>query len=172
MKQLPFLFAVLALATFMGCRDSAQNTDPDHHGDHGLKGGHRHEHKAPHGGTVVILGPEEYHLEIVRDAGAGTLTAYVLDGEMEKFLRLPIGFFTVKTQVDGNERPLRFEATGSNATGEKPGDTSMFIAQADWLKTHASFEAVLESLEIRGRTYRDVRFAFPAGNETNPKSRP
>jgi hypothetical protein len=172
MKQLPVLLFVLALATLMGCRDSAQNTDPDHHGDAVSKEGHRHEHKAPHGGTVVILGPEEYHLEIVRDAGAGTLTAYVLDGEMEKFLRLPIGFFTVKTRVDGDERPLRFEATGSNATGEKPGDTSMFIAQADWLKTNSTFQAVLENLEVRGRAYRDVRFAFPAGNETTPQSRP
>ncbi len=30
--------------------------------------GHKHEHHAPHGGTAVVLGDEQYHLEFVRDA--------------------------------------------------------------------------------------------------------
>ena len=42
----------------------------------------------PHGGTPVVLGNEAYHLELVVDAASGTLQVYVLDGEMENFVRV------------------------------------------------------------------------------------
>src|ERR1022692_4220466 len=48
---------------------------------------HKHEHHPPHGGTPVVLGDEAYHIELVLDASAGTLQAFVLDGELENFIR-------------------------------------------------------------------------------------
>ena len=46
-----------------------------------------HHHHPPHGGTPVVLGNEDYHLELVLDGSTGRLQAYVLDGEMEDFVR-------------------------------------------------------------------------------------
>jgi hypothetical protein len=53
----------------------------------------------------------------------------------------------------------------NNATGEKIGDTSMFEAQADWLKAVKAFDAVLPQIEVRGTTYTNVEFNFPKGND-------
>jgi hypothetical protein len=41
-----------------------------------------HDHESKHGGTVLELGEHEGHLEVVHDRAAGTLRAYVSDGDM------------------------------------------------------------------------------------------
>jgi hypothetical protein len=125
----------------------------------------RHEHKPPHGGTPVALGDEAYHLELVRDATAGTLQAYVLDGEMENFIRTATSSFEVVASVHGAPQTLLFKPVANPVTGEIVGDTSLFEAQADWLKTMAAFDATLRSLTIRGTTFSDVKFNFPRGND-------
>ncbi len=119
---------------------------------------HHHEHKAPHGGTLVELGAEEYHLEFVREPAMGRLRAYVLDGELEKFIRLTNE--TITLQVDGQVLPLLLRAVPSNATGESVGDTSAFEAQADWLKSTNQFDAVVPGLNVRAKAYRDIRCRF------------
>ena len=125
----------------------------------------KHQHKAPHGGTPVVLGNETYHLELVREAGAGILSAYILDGEMENFIRVKAPSFEVVATVGGGKRALTFKAVANTATGETVGDTSQFDAQADWLMSTAAFDAVLTSLEIRGTKFEQVTFNFPKGND-------
>ena len=125
----------------------------------------KHEHHPPHGGTPVVLGNEAYHLELVRDAAAGKLTAYVLDGEMEEFVRAKAPTFEVVANVDGAKQTLTFHAIANVATGETVGNTSQFEAEADWLKTTATFDATLTSLEIKGTTFSAVAFNFPKGND-------
>ena len=127
----------------------------------------RHSHHAPHGGTPVVLGAELYHLEFVLDPAAGRLDAYVLDGEMENFVRSAAPSFEVVATVADAPRALHFTAVASPATGETVGDTAQFVAQADWLKTTASFDATLTRLEIRGTVFAGVRFNFPKGNDTD-----
>src|SRR5512140_2435958 len=91
----------------------------------------KHEHHAPHGGTPVALGDEAYHLEFVRDADAGKLTAYVLDGEMEEFIRVKAATLEVVATIGGAKQPLTFRAIANAATGETVGNTSQFEASAD-----------------------------------------
>ena len=125
----------------------------------------KHEHQAPHGGTPVVLGHEAYHLELIRDAIAGKLTAYVLDGEMDSFVRVKAASFEVIASGGAEKRVLVFRAIANSATGETVGDTAQFEAQADWLKSDATFEALLASLEIRGSIFTAVAFNFPRGND-------
>jgi hypothetical protein len=153
------LFAVAVLFTAAACskqQDSSATTTAHHH---------HHEHTAPHGGTAVALGDEAYHLEFVRDPAAGTLTAYVLDGHMEEFIRIDAASFNVAASVNGASHLLTFRAVANSATGETVGNTSQFEAQADWLKSTSVFDAVLENLTIRGTTFTGVSFNFPAGND-------
>ena len=124
----------------------------------------KHEHKAPHGGTAVELGEEAFHLELVAEE-PGRLSAYVLDGEMENFIRIAAPTFEIVATVGGQKQPLVFRALASTATGETVGQTSHFSAQADWLRTTPSFDAVLTSLEVRGRTFAGVPFNFSKGND-------
>ena len=126
---------------------------------------HKHEHHPPHGGTPVVLGEEAYHLELVRDAAAGKLQAYVLDGEMENFIRSADPSLQIVAFVNGKKEPLELKAVADLATGEKVGDTSLFEGQADWLKTTGEFDATLIGITIRGTKFDNVPFNFPKGND-------
>ena len=125
----------------------------------------RHEHVAPHGGTAVELGKEEFHLELVLDATAGRLTGYVLDGELESFVRIPAPSLRLNVRLNGVDQPLDLIAVANPATGEKVGDTSQFEAAAAWLKSTPRFDARLVEITVRGKTFRDLSFNFPKGNE-------
>ena len=126
---------------------------------------HKHEHKAPHGGTAIVLGDELYHVELVRNAETGTLQAFVFDGELEKFIRTSAPSLEIVATVKGAPQTLTLKAVANPATGETVGDTALFETQADWLKTTGEFDAVLKSIAIRGRTFSDVKFNFPKGND-------
>jgi hypothetical protein len=84
MKLIRLLIATAAGFVLASCSKKDPATAAGHAHDHSA---HQHEHKAPHGGTPVVLGNEAYHLEFVLDPATGKLSAYVLDGEMEKFVR-------------------------------------------------------------------------------------
>ena len=114
-----------------------------------------------------MLGAEIYHLEFILDPASGQLSAYVLDGEMENFIRIAAPSFEVVATVGGVKQTLFLAAVANYATGEKTGDTSLFATSADWLKTTKSFDAVVTQIEIRGTTFSDVKFNFPKGNDTD-----
>ncbi len=127
----------------------------------------RHEHKPPHGGTPVVLGHEEYHLELVLEAATGTVQAYVMNGELEEFVRVSAASIEVAARRPGGEETLVFNAVPNRATGETVGDTSFFTAQAEWLKTAKTFDGVLKELKVKGNVYQNVAFNFPKGNDTD-----
>ena len=158
MKRFTLLLVGLAVSLLAGCeRQSSHGPPPTSE--------HRHEHKPPHHGTPVVLGKEEYHVELLLDAPAGGLRAYIMDGELENFVRVPAQSFAVAATLGGKQEVLIFKAVANNATGEKVGDTALFEAHADWLKTNAVFDAVLRQLTVRGTTYENVAFNFPKGND-------
>lgn len=147
------LLAGLVLCTFVAC-----GKKDDHAGHHHAAA---HAHTAPHGGSLILLGEHAFNLELVHDAAAGKLTAYLLDGHAEDFVRISAPSFEITATVAGAKKKLTFNAVANPATGEKNGATSQFEATADWLKTATTFNAVLESLTIRDNRFKDVAFTFP-----------
>lgn len=161
------LVTVVALA---GCGSPKPSTpekktgdahDHDHDHDHG----HTHEHKAPHNGALVVLGDEFAHVEIVLDPADGKLTAYVLDGEAEKSVRVKQAELELKIALPGEPLTLALKAVASSLTGETVGDTSEFSAQSDKLKDVKSFDAEVVAITARGQAFNAVKFNFPKGNE-------
>ena len=133
-------------------------------GDAGVGSSAEHRHEPPHGGTGVVLGNEEHHLEFVLDAAAGKMQAYVLSAHMENFVRISAESLAVTVKLPDREETLSFKPVANSTTGETVGDTSMFDAHADWLKTQKTFDAVLKEITIKGKTYGNVAFNFPKGN--------
>jgi len=127
-----------------------------------------HEHKAPNGGTLVVLGEEFAHIEFVLNAETGSLTAYVLDAEAEKSVRVTQSELALKV-----EKPfkgtIKLSAVENSLTGEKSGDTSEFRGQSDQLKSLREFDAEIESAKVKGKEFKDVHFNFPKGNEADHK---
>ena len=159
MTMLPrSLLALLLAAGLTGCTRPAATTPAN-------APVAKHEHHPPHGGTPVVLGEELYHLELVRDAATGRLSAYVLDGEMEDFVRIAAPALEITATVDGQPRTLTLSAVANPATGETVGSTSFFEAQADWLRTTKEFDAILTKIEVRGTAFTAVAFNFPKGND-------
>ncbi len=163
MKLITYI-CFLAIAGYVcGCSKSDEAAAPT------TAAVHKHEHHPPHGGTPVVLGDEEYHVELVLDAAAGKLQAFVLDGEMENFVRVPAESINIDAQISGREEKLSLRAVPNTATGEKVGDTSLFETQADWLKTTPTFDAALMEIVVHGKKYSNVRFNFPRGNDEDSK---
>ena len=92
-----------------------------------------------------------------------------MDGELEFFVRIAAPSFEVAAQVAGKEETLVLRPVANNATGEKVGDTSLFEAQADWLKSATNFDAVLKQVTVRTKTYTNVTFNFPKGSDAGAK---
>ena len=112
----------------------------------------KHAHQATRGGTLVELGQEFAHLELVLDGSTGKMTAYVLDGEVEKPIRLEQKEIVLK----GKSLSVTLQAVGSPLTGEKPGDTSQFEGQSDGLKGAKEFDGAVVRVVIKGREFSEV----------------
>lgn len=119
-----------------------------------------HAHTAPHGGVLVELGDHQYNLELVRDAAAGTLTAYVLDAHAENFVRVPLKVIEVVVRVGERTEKLTLAATANALSGETVGDTSQFTGSAGWLKETGKFKGTIAEIEIRGTRFKDVSFSL------------
>jgi hypothetical protein len=153
---LPFLIVAIAVLV-VGCGrkgDGIASSD----------GPALHKDVPPHGGTPVPLG-DDYNLELVLDPAEGLLSGYVLDDEMEEFIRSPNHSVSIAVNVGGQTRDLILDAVANPATGESIGDTSLFQAKADWLRTFHSFEGRIVSITVRGTTFTGIKFRFPENNE-------
>jgi hypothetical protein len=123
---------------------------------------HLHKDVPPHGGTPVAMG-DDFNLEFVLNPADGRLQAYVLDDEMEDFVRIAAPSFELDATVGGATRSVVLAAVPNPATGETVGSTSLFEGRADWLRGAASFAAVIPSLTIHDQSFSQVKFHFPEG---------
>lgn len=119
-----------------------------------------HEHVAPHGGSLVELGDELAHVELVLDPSLGRITAYVLDGEAEQPVRIAqpalVLAFDAPASLAG--RRLELKPRASVLTGERPGDASEFAVADEGLRDHGQVSGRLVEIAVRGQTFRDAAF--------------
>ncbi len=134
--------------------------------------GQIHAHTAPHGGTLVILGEHFAIIEIVMDTAAGKMTAYVLDGEAEKPVRIPQTTLEILVLKPGSPTSdsaigdtLKLNAVANALTGETVGNTSEFNITSELLKGKDHFEGIIQSVTLKGEEKKTISFKFPEGNE-------
>lgn len=144
------LFPVVALLLWLSLAGCAKH-------DSSAAGG-GHVHRAPHGGKLVELGQHAYNVELVRDTATGTLTAYLLDGHAENFIRIAAPAIEVTAFSGGQRRALALKAVANTVTGETVGNTSQFEAQADWLKSGGELNGEVNVSEIRGTKFGPAAF--------------
>jgi len=87
-----------------------------------------HDHKAPHGGTLLEIGEHAGHLELVHDENAGKVTLYILDAHAEKEVAIKDA---PKLNLKGKGGKKQLE---TKAVDVKDGLASKFEATDDALK--------------------------------------
>ena len=155
-RTLRLAASALGLLVLSACGKKAEHAGHDHSAHA------KHVHAAPHGGTLVELGEHAFNLEFVRDSAAGKLTAYLLDGHAENFVRVSTKSFDLSATVAGAKQKLTLVAVANPATGEFVGSTSQFEATAEWLKTAPEFSGTVEALTIRDVAFKGVAFKLTA----------
>lgn len=149
-KLLLILSAALVPLTLSGCTGDAGNTNTAQTGgdDHG----HSHSHEeGPHGGHLIELGGEKYHLEWLHDDEAKKLTFHVLDAEGKTDVPITAESIAVNFTVDGATKTFEVPAVREEGATE----TAKFeITDEDLyaLITADEAEATVE-LEIEGTSY-------------------
>lgn len=116
LRQLPtcFLYPGLTALLLSGCSTSsspapapvAVDIGHDHATEH--EHAHSHEEAGPHGGHLVPLGNEEYHLEWLHDDATGKVTAYILDGAAKADVPIEKGTVLISVKV---EQPMAYLLT-------------------------------------------------------------
>lgn len=167
MKKLTFAFCGIALCIAVGCRDSQNSHGHSHDGEkaHSHEAGHGHDHAPPHGGTPVIVAEDKFHLELVHDATAGKMQAYVLDGHLEGYVQVPESNFVIVAKAAGNTEQLAFTRSPEPGSGNVPAKSSLFETQTDWLKTAKEFEGNIPTITLNGTTFTNISFSFPKGSK-------
>lgn len=153
-----------------------KGADHDHDHDHHH---HHHAEKGPHGGALVAIGEDAAHLEVVLDAESGKVTAYVLDGEAQN----PVAIKAEQLELtytrehahdhegedekgkDGDDLPESGSIVLAAVTPADDGTSTEFSGTAEDLKGAEKFDAVLTSIKIGKDEFKQVKFAYPEGNE-------
>jgi hypothetical protein len=146
--------------------------DHDHEHHH-----HHHAEKGPHGGALVAIGDDAAHLEVVLDAETGKVTAYVLDGEAQNPITIKAAQLELtytrehghdhegEDKKDSEELPESGSVTLTAVTPGDDGSTSEYAGTAEDLKGAEEFDAVLTSISIDDKEFKQVKFNYPKGNE-------
>ena len=123
----------------------------------------QHVFTAPHGGTLLAIGTEFAHVELVHDPATGDLVAYVLDGEAKLGVRLAQETIDVDLLGDSGPGSVVLRAVANPLTGEQVGDSSEFRGRSERLRGRTSFDGVIRRLGLKGKTVEGLAFNVPLG---------
>lgn len=177
MKILAMSLLLVATTSFLGCGSSEAPTpsshadhdghvDGDEHASHDDHDGHDHdddEHghddhghpsEGPHHGSLIELGNEEYHAELVHDEAAGTVTVYLLDASAKTSVPIYETKILVNLTHDGSAE--QFELAASPQSTDPSGKSSRFVSTDAELAEDLDIEDVEAKLvaTIGGKQYR------------------
>ncbi|HEY5313269.1 MAG TPA: hypothetical protein VIK18_12150 [Pirellulales bacterium] len=81
-NPLPLAALLSLMPCLAGCGHSPRQDAPV--AAHDGHGGHDHDELGPHGGTLIELGSESYHAELLHDDPTHAVTVFLLDGSARR----------------------------------------------------------------------------------------
>ncbi len=87
---------------------------------------HPHPTEGPHGGHLIELGDEQYHVELMHDEKAGEVTFYVLDSSAQKVVPIDAAELVVNLKHGGKAE--QFKIAAKPEAGEAKGMSSRFFS--------------------------------------------
>lgn len=119
-----------------------------------VEAGHDHPSEGPHGGSLIELGNEEYHAELVHDEQAKTVTIYILDSAAK--MSVPIDATDVAINLKHEGRGEQFKLAASADQNDTQGKSSRFLSSEVELAEDLDREGAEAELvvTIDGKPYR------------------
>ena len=145
----------LGLMAFTGCGENDHSEHADTSTPSSTEEVHdEHPTEGPHEGGLVELGEEEYHIEIVHDDDAGTVTAYVLDSTAK--LAVPIEASEIIVNLSHDGQAEQFVLAASPQSDDPVGKSSRYVSSDGELAEDLDNEAITAQLvvTINGKQYR------------------
>lgn len=105
---------------------------------------HAHPSEGPHHGTLVELGNEEYHAEVVHDAAS--VTVYILDSGAQKPVAIDAADVTINLMHDNKAE--QFKLTAQADAGDAAGKSSRFVLADAELAGHIDDKASAPKLSV------------------------
>jgi hypothetical protein len=119
-----------------------------------------------HGGIMVSLGSDSYHVEAVVDS-EGAIRLYTLGKDESRVIDVESqtlkGF--VKAEGDADSKPISFDPTPQDGDGE--GRTSLFVGQLPPELTGRKLDVTIPNIRIDGERFR---LGFVSGQESHDES--
>lgn len=115
---------------------------------------HDHPTEGPHHGSLIELGNEEYHAELVHDEQTGAITVYILDSSAKRAVPIDATELTVNLSHDGQAE--QFSLAASPESSDPPGQSSRFASSDAQLAEGLDHEDAQAQLvaSINGKQFR------------------
>jgi hypothetical protein len=156
MKRI-FLGAIVAAALSAGCDSGSVTREAKPTGSNAdttgkVDGGHDHPSEGPHHGTLIELGNEEYHAELIHDEAL--VTVYILDKTAKQSIPIEAADITINLVHDG--KPTQFKLAAIPDANDPAGKSSRFSLQDSGLVKELEHDhaAAKLSVLIEGKAYR------------------
>ena len=104
---------------------------------------HAHPSEGPHHGSLIELGREDYHAELVHDHAANMVTIYILDGAAKDAVSIDDKQLTLNLLVGG--KPQQFQLAARPQSTDPEGKCSAFACTS---------EPMCKALDATGTTGR------------------
>lgn len=115
---------------------------------------HQHPIEGPHHGTLIELGKEEFHAELVHDDKS--VTIYVLDSAAKNSVPVDASEVVINVLHDG--KPKQFKLAAVPEESDLSGKSSRFLANDPELASQIDDDSAAPklSITINGKAYRGI----------------
>jgi hypothetical protein len=163
MKSKLFYIGMLAIASTVGCNQGDSTVQSSIEPEASISMDmpppatvevHEHPSEGPHHGSLIELGKEEFHAELVHDDQS--VTIYVLDSAAKSSIPIDASELWINLLMDG--KPTQFRLAAAPDGNDPSGKSSRFVSTDSALASQLDKEAAAPklSLSINGKSYRGI----------------
>ncbi len=150
----PAVVLGLGLILFAGCEQPSANKPSAPSSPPVASGAHVHPTEGPHHGSLIELGNEEYHAEVVHDEKSGMVTLYLLDSSAKNSVSIAANEILVNLSHAGQAE--QFPLPANPQSSDPDGHCSRFASPNPELYEELDHEGTNAQLvvTIGGKQYR------------------
>ncbi|MFO0936360.1 MAG: hypothetical protein U0798_07610 [Gemmataceae bacterium] len=140
----------------LGCGKSTSTTSTEPKHAHNAKNEHDADHEHPpgaHGGTLVSLGLDSYHAEVVFEKG-GVIHLYMLGKDEARVQEVESQDLTAFVTASGSTESEKMTFRAEPQSGDSKGKTSLFSASLPKDLIGKTAQVTINNINVNGERFR------------------